>query len=51
MSLTRLGAVGYLNARPLVYGLELQTAVFTLRFDAPSKCAALLHETGRSTSG
>jgi len=43
MSLTRLGAVGYLNARPLVYGLELKAADFTLRFDAPSKCAALLH--------
>ena len=43
MSLTRLGAVAYLNARPLVYGLELKAADFTLRFDAPSKCAALLH--------
>jgi chorismate dehydratase len=39
----RLGAVDYLNARPLVFGLELQHG-FTLRFDAPSKCAALLHE-------
>jgi chorismate dehydratase len=44
MSLTRLGAVAYLNARPLVYGLELRTAMFSLRFDAPSKCASLLHE-------
>jgi len=44
MSLTRLGAVAYLNARPLVYGLELKTTHFALRFDAPSKCAALLHE-------
>lgn len=40
----RLGAVDYLNARPLVYGLELHNALFTLRFDVPSKCAALLHE-------
>jgi chorismate dehydratase len=40
----RLGAVGYLNARPLVYGLELKTSLFSLRFDVPSKCAALLHE-------
>jgi len=40
----RLGAVGYLNARPLVYGLELKTDLFSLRFDVPSKCAALLHE-------
>lgn len=44
MSVTRLGAVDYLNARPLVYGLELETALFALRFDVPSKCAALLHE-------
>jgi chorismate dehydratase len=40
----RLGAVDYLNARPLVYGLELRTDLFSLRFDPPSRCAALLHE-------
>lgn len=40
----RLGAVGYLNARPMVYGLELRTDLFSLRFDVPSQCAALLHE-------
>ena len=39
----RLGAVDYLNARPLVYGVELRPA-FALQFDPPSKCAALLHE-------
>jgi chorismate dehydratase len=39
----RLGAVDYLNARPLVFGLELQQG-FELRFDPPSRCAALLHE-------
>lgn len=44
MRLARLGAVDYLNARPLVYGLELKTDLFSLRFDVPSKCAALLHE-------
>ena len=44
MRAIRLGAVDYLNARPLVYGLELSSAHFTLRFDVPSKCAALLHE-------
>jgi chorismate dehydratase len=44
MSLIRLGAVAYLNARPLVYGLELKSSLFSLRFDAPSKCASLLHE-------
>lgn len=37
----RLGAVHYLNVRPLVYGLE-RDARFTLRFDAPSRCALLL---------
>lgn len=42
--LARVGAVDYLNARPLVYGLELQNRLFSLRFDVPSKCAALLHE-------
>jgi chorismate dehydratase len=41
----RLGAVGYLNARPHVYGLE-RSPRFTLRFDVPSKCADLLHEGG-----
>lgn len=38
----RLGAVGYLNARPLVYQLE-QSPAFSLRFDVPSTCADLLH--------
>lgn len=44
MALTRLGAVEYLNARPLVYGLELRNDLFSVRYDVPSKCAALLHE-------
>jgi chorismate dehydratase len=39
----RLGAVSYLNTRPLVHGLEQQTGRFTLRFDVPSRCAELLH--------
>ena len=34
----RLGAVGYLNARPLVFGLE-RSPRFELRFDIPSECA------------
>jgi chorismate dehydratase len=38
----RLGAVGYLNARPLVYGLEHHPR-FDLRYDIPSECARLLH--------
>ncbi len=41
-SRVRLGAVAYLNARPLVYGLE-QDPQFELRYDIPSKCARLLH--------
>ena len=40
----RLGAVNYLNARPLVFGLEMWPDLFSVRFDVPSKCAALLHE-------
>jgi len=39
----RLGAVSYLNTRPLVRGLEARPDLFTLRFDIPSVCAALLH--------
>jgi chorismate dehydratase len=42
MARVRLGAVGYLNARPLVYGLE-RSDRFDLRFDVPSRCAELLH--------
>jgi chorismate dehydratase len=42
MSRVRLGAVGYLNARPLVYGLEDHVR-FDLRYDIPSECARLLH--------
>jgi chorismate dehydratase len=38
----RLGAVGYLNARPLVYGLESHPD-FDVRYDTPSVCARLLH--------
>jgi chorismate dehydratase len=41
---TRLGAVDYLNARPLVYRLESRRDLFALQFDPPSRCAALLHE-------
>ena len=41
--MTRLGAVSYLNVRPLVYGLE-SDPLFTLRYDVPSVCAALLKD-------
>ena len=40
----RLGAVSYLNTKPLVYGLEAAPDQFDVRFDVPSKCASLLHE-------
>ena len=46
MSAIRLGAVGYLNARPLVHGLDRRAELFDLRFDLPSRCATLLHEGG-----
>ena len=38
----RLGAVSYLNTKPLVYGLEADPG-FAIRFDVPAKCAELLH--------
>jgi chorismate dehydratase len=40
----RLGAVSYLNVRPLVYGLERHPDLVSLRFDVPSTCARLLAE-------
>jgi len=43
MTRARLGAVSYLNARPCVVGLDDQPR-FELRFDLPSRCAALLHD-------
>ena len=38
----RIGAVEYLNARPLVFGLEHDPR-FEVRFDLPARCAELLH--------
>lgn len=38
----RIGAVGFLNARPLEYGLD-RDPQFAVRLDVPSTCAALLH--------
>jgi len=38
---TRLGAVCYLNTKPLVYELDARPD-FAVRFDVPSKCAELL---------
>jgi chorismate dehydratase len=39
----RLGAVGYLNARPLTWALDRAQDRWRIRYDVPSKCAALLH--------
>jgi chorismate dehydratase len=44
MTQVRLGAVSYLNTRPLVFGLEARPDLFEVRFDVPAQCAALLHE-------
>lgn len=41
--MVRIGAVSYLNSRPLVQGLEQRPAEFAVRYDLPSTCAALLH--------
>ena len=40
--MTRLGAVDYLNVRPLVHGLDRRPDLVSVRFDAPSECARLL---------
>ena len=42
MRRVRLGAVRYLNARPLVHGLD-RSRRFDVRYDLPSECARLLH--------
>lgn len=44
MNPVRLGAVSYLNTKPLVEGLDQHPDLFTIRFDVPAECAALLHE-------
>ena len=44
MSVIRVSAVEYLNARPLVHGLDARPDLFDCRFEVPSKCASLLHE-------
>lgn len=38
----RVGAVGYLNARPLTWALDRDPR-WQMRYDVPSVCAALLH--------
>src|SRR5689334_2834702 len=39
----RVGAVGYLNARPLTWALDRQPDRWHMRYDVPAVCAALLH--------
>jgi chorismate dehydratase len=39
---TRLGAVGYLNARPLTWALDRAPERWDIRYDVPSVCASLL---------
>ena len=39
----RIGAVGYLNARPLTWALDRSPDRWRIRYDVPSVCAALLH--------
>ena len=40
----RIGAVGYLNARPLTWALDAQTDRWAIRYDLPAVCSALLDE-------
>jgi chorismate dehydratase len=41
--LIRIGAVSYLNARPLTWALDRAPERWRVRYDVPSACAALLH--------
>jgi len=40
----RIGAVSYLNARPLTWALDRAPDRWDVRYDLPSVCAALLHQ-------
>jgi chorismate dehydratase len=39
----RIGAVGYLNARPLTWALDRDPQRWRIRYDLPSVCSSLLH--------
>ena len=41
--MVRLGAVVYLNARPLTWALDRAPSRWVVRYDVPSVCAELLH--------
>jgi len=40
----RLGAVGYLNARPLTWALDRAPERWRVRYDLPAVCARLLYD-------
>src|SRR5258706_11719974 len=40
----RIGAVGYLNARPLTWALDRSPECWQVRYDLPSVCARLLYD-------
>ena len=42
--LVRIGAVGYLNARPLTWALDRSPECWQVRYDLPSVCARLLYD-------
>lgn len=42
MSVVRIGAVGYLNARPLTWALDRDPHRWAIRYDLPAVCASLL---------
>jgi chorismate dehydratase len=44
MAQVRIGAVGYLNARPLTWALDRDPDRWLVRYDVPSICASLLHQ-------
>ena len=43
MAQVRIGAVGYLNARPLTWALDRSPERWNIRYDLPAVCARLLH--------
>lgn len=43
MRQVRLGAVRYLNARPLTWALDRSAETWPMRYDVPAVCAELLH--------
>src|SRR3954469_12243402 len=40
----RIGAVGYLNARPLTWALDRSPERWQVRYDLPAVCARLLYD-------